>query len=282
MRKYNFKNDYKEYGFDNKDWNSFIYENFVNPAELENEEIKKLRSELELVYKTNRDLKKKVGELEKENEKIKFNPRNKKFSLKSIQENLENNYDFLSEEGLKSLLTAEYIYLNENEGIDFSSSYLQYIKTFEIELKKRVDIKDLTFGNLIERINQVGVFKNFINEIQKNRVVENRNRGAHSTIISKIECGRVRKLFLEEGWLERVIEYFEREKENNFDSSETSFVEFKIIKELDREIFNGKYYTCFSTLEGEYILTNKICNSGKISGNGRKIDLKGIEYILID
>ena len=68
--------------------------------------------------------------------------------------------------------------------------------------------ENITFGSLIEKIEQVRVFNSLIQELGKNRVIDNRNRGAHNGIIKKIECGRVRKVLIEEGWLRRVVEYF--------------------------------------------------------------------------
>ena len=166
--------------------------------------------ELELAQAINRDLRGKIAKLEGENKNLKENPRNKKYLLNNIRERIENEYDFLSKEGREILISTEYLYLNENEDIDYSGVYIGYIKLLEIELKGKVSVKEnITFGSLIEKIEQVRVFNSLVQELGKNRVIDNRNRGAHNGIIKKIECGRIRKVLIEEGWLRRVVEYFQ-------------------------------------------------------------------------
>ena len=187
-----------------------VYRFFSEGIDVENEEIKKLRLELELAQAINRDLRGKIAKLEGENKNLKENPRNKKYLLNNIRERIENEYDFLSKEGREILISTEYLYLNENEDIDYSGVYIGYIKLLEIELKGKVSVKEnITFGSLIEKIEQVRVFNSLVQELGKNRVIDNRNRGAHNGIIKKIECGRIRKVLIEEGWLRRVVEYFQ-------------------------------------------------------------------------
>ena len=195
--------------FNQEEFNKEVYRFFSEGIDVENEEIKKLRLELELAQAINRDLRGKIAKLEGENKNLKENPRNKKYLLNNIRERIENEYDFLSKEGREILISTEYLYLNENEDIDYSGVYIGYIKLLEIELKGKVSVKEnITFGSLIEKIEQVRVFNSLIQELGKNRVIDNRNRGAHNGIIKKIECGRVRKVLIEEGWLRRVVEYF--------------------------------------------------------------------------
>lgn len=195
--------------FNQEEFNEEVYRFFNEGIDVENEEIKKLRKELELAQAINRDLRGKIAKLEGENKNLKENPRNKKYLLNNIRERIEKEYDFLSEDGREILISTEYLYLNENEDIDYSGIYIGYIKLLEIELKGKVSVKEnITFGSLIEKIEQVRVFNSLIQELGKNRVIDNRNRGAHNGIIKKIECGRVRKVLIEEGWLRRVVEYF--------------------------------------------------------------------------
>ena len=195
--------------FNQEEFNKEVYRFFSEGIDVENEEIKKLRLELELAQAINRDLRGKIAKLEGENKNLKENPRNKKYLLNNIRERIENEYDFLSKEGREILISTEYLYLNENEDIDYSGVYIGYIKLLEIELKGKVSVKEnITFGSLIEKIEQVRVFNSLVQELGKNRVIDNRNRGAHNGIIKKIECGRVRKVLIEEGWLRRVVEYF--------------------------------------------------------------------------
>lgn len=195
--------------FNQEEFNEEVYRFFNEGIDVENEEIKKLRKELELAQAINRELRGKIDKLKGENKNLKENPRNKKYLLNNIRERIEKEYDFLSEDGREILISTEYLYLNENEDIDYSGIYIGYIKLLEIELKGKVSVKEnITFGSLIEKIEQVRVFNSLIQELGKNRVIDNRNRGAHNGIIKKIECGRVRKVLIEEGWLRRVVEYF--------------------------------------------------------------------------
>lgn len=196
--------------FNQEEFNKEVYRFFSEGIDVENEEIKKLRLELELAQAINRDLRGKIAKLEGENKNLKENPRNKKYLLNNIRERIENEYDFLSKEGREILISTEYLYLNENEDIDYSGVYIGYIKLLEIELKGKVSVKEnITFGSLIKKIEQVRVFNSLVQELGKNRVIDNRNRGAHNGIIKKIECGRIRKVLIEEGWLRRVVEYFQ-------------------------------------------------------------------------
>lgn len=213
-----------KYNFNVNEFNKEMYNVFSGYIDVENEEIKRLRKEIELLRIRNSHLKDEVTKLNRENKNLKENPRNKKYPLNSIRERVEREYDFLSEESRESLISAEYIFLNENEDIDFSGVYIGYIKLFEIELRGKLSLKEnLTFGSLIEKLEQARVFNGLIQELGKNRVIDNRNRGAHNGIIKKIECGRVRKVLIEEGWLRRVVEYFQEVDLNN---DEEKFEEF--------------------------------------------------------
>lgn len=196
--------------FNVNEFNKEIFEVFGGYVDVENEEIRRLRKELELLKIINSDLKSEVTKLRGENKSLKVNPKNKRYSIEIIKENIEKEYDFLSEESKESLVSAEYFFLNENEDIDYSGVYIGYIKLLEIELRKNLNIKEnITFGSLMEKVEQVRVFNGLIKELGKNRVIDNRNRGAHNGIIKKIECGRVRKVLLEEGWLRRIVDYFQ-------------------------------------------------------------------------
>lgn len=196
--------------FNENDFNKEMYDIFSGYVDVENEEIKKLRKEIELMRVRNNDLKMEVTKLRAENKNLKENPKNKKYLINDLREKIEKNYDFLSEESRETLISAEYIFLNEREDIDYSGVYIGYIKLLEIELKGKLSVKEnITFGSLMEKIEQVRVFNGLIQELGKNRVIDNRNRGAHHGVIKKIECGRLRKILIEEGWLRRIVEYFQ-------------------------------------------------------------------------
>lgn len=202
--------------FNVNEFNKEMYDVFSGYVDVENEEIRRLRKELELIKMRNNDLKLEVTRLKGENKSLKENPRNKKYSIEEVKSFVEREYEFLSKESRESLISAEYLFLNESEDIDYSGVYIGYIKLLEIELKGKLSVKEnITFGSLIEKIEQARIFNGLIQELGKNRVIDNRNRGAHNGIVKKIECGRIRKVLIEEGWLRRIVEYFQNEDFNS-------------------------------------------------------------------
>lgn len=202
--------------FNVNEFNKEMYDVFSGYVDVENEEIRRLRKELELIKMRNNDLKLEVTRLKGENKSLKENPRNKKYSIEEVKSFVERKYEFLSKESRESLISAEYLFLNESEDIDYSGVYIGYIKLLEIELKGKLSVKEnITFGSLIEKIEQTRIFNGLIQELGKNRVIDNRNRGAHNGIVKKIECGRIRKVLIEEGWLRRIVEYFQSEDFNS-------------------------------------------------------------------
>lgn len=202
--------------FNVNEFNKEMYDVFSGYVDVENEEIRRLRKELELIKMRNNDLKLEVTRLKGENKSLKENPRNKKYSIEEVKSFVEREYEFLSKESRESLISAEYLFLNESEDIDYSGVYIGYIKLLEIELKGKLSVKEnITFGSLIEKIEQTRIFNGLIQELGKNRVIDNRNRGAHNGIVKKIECGRIRKVLIEEGWLRRIVEYFQSEDFNS-------------------------------------------------------------------
>lgn len=204
--------------FNVNEFNKEMYDVFSGYVDVENEEIRRLRKELELIKMRNNDLKLEVTRLKGENKSLKENPRNKKYSIEEVKSFVEREYEFLSKESRESLISAEYLFLNESEDIDYSGVYIGYIKLLEIELKGKLSVKEnITFGSLIEKIEQTRIFNGLIQELGKNRVIDNRNRGAHNGIVKKIECGRIRKVLIEEGWLRRIVEYFQNEDFNSED-----------------------------------------------------------------
>ena len=187
-----------------------VYSFFSGCVDVENEEIKRLNKKIELLQMRNDNLAIEILKLKRENKNLKENPKNKKYSLEKLRGIAEEKYDFLSKESRESLISAEYIFLNETEDIDYSGAYISYIKPLEIELRGKLSINgNITFGNLMEKIEQVRIFNGLVQELGKNRVIDNRNRGAHSGVIKKIECGRLRKVLIEEGWLRRIVEFFQ-------------------------------------------------------------------------
>lgn len=196
--------------FNKNRFNEEVYSFFSGCVDVENEEIKRLSKKIELLQMRNDNLEVEIVKLKRENKNLKENPKNKKYSLEKLRRIVEEKYDFLSKESRESLISAEYIFLNETEDIDYSGVYINYIKPLEIELRGKLSINgNITFGNLMEKIEQVRIFNGLLQELGKNRVIDNRNRGAHSGVIKKIECGRLRKVLIEEGWLRRIVEFFQ-------------------------------------------------------------------------
>lgn len=196
--------------FNKNRFNEEVYSFFSGCIDVENEEIKRLSKKIELLQMRNDNLEIEIVKLKRENKNLKENPKNKKYSLEKLRRIVEEKYDFLSKESRESLISAEYIFLNETEDIDYSGTYISYIKPLEIELRGKLSINgNITFGNLMEKIEQVRIFNGLVQELGKNRVIDNRNRGAHSGVIKKIECGRLRKVLIEEGWLRRIVEFFQ-------------------------------------------------------------------------
>ena len=81
--------------FNQEEFNEEVYRFFNEGIDVENEEIKKLRKELELAQAINRELRGKIDKLKGENKNLKENPRNKKYLLNNIRERIEKEYDFL-------------------------------------------------------------------------------------------------------------------------------------------------------------------------------------------
>lgn len=200
----------KRSNFNDKKFNEDVYESFAAYIDVENEEIKKLQKEIEKLNLLNKELKAENDKLKKEIKKLKENPQNKKYPIGEIRKKIQKEYDFLCEESREALISVEYMYLNEREDMDFSGVYMGYLKPLEIELKKRIKLDRVTtLGSLLDKLEEARIFKGLVKILDKDKVIRNRNRGAHRGSIKKIECGKIRKTLLEEGWLRRVVDYFD-------------------------------------------------------------------------
>ncbi|TDT72507.1 hypothetical protein EV215_0317 [Hypnocyclicus thermotrophus] len=244
-----------------------------NVDEIYNEESKKqlekLQNEIQQLKKENRKLKK-----EKEN----IGNTNKKYGYDSIYNKLKSKYNFLLDRSIVSLATAEYLYKNEtNNKMDYSIIYINYIKTLEIELKRVYQYNNtkLTFGNIINRLEKNPLFKTFVYAINKQKVVQTRNIAIHKRVISKMECGKIRKLLIEDDWLSRIAYLLnEVDKENKMVK-----INMKIIEKKDIITINGKNYTHYITDGDIDIISLKTNLNGKLVGTGEIIEYQCEEYI---
>lgn len=195
-----------------------------------------------------------------------------------IRRNIEKNYTYISSEGIKTLSTAEYLYENERGNLDYASIYLQYVKVIEMELKDRLGIGDrYTFGNLLNKLESYDVFRTFIKRIKEERILEVRNRAAHLSPITRNECGKIRKLLLEDRWLNNLLMMFDGME---ITKNEEVEIDSYIYKTIGYERYNGVLYNCY---EGEvgYILSDKRMSENRVVGKGKIVYIKGIEYILV-
>lgn len=249
----------------------------VNFKEFENRESKKIIEELSQKNKKlvqDRDsLILQIRRLEKE--------LNKKEDLEyeKILKNFKSRFLSSSENAIKSLATAEYLFLNEGNKIDYSGVFLNYLKAFEIELRNKLDkTNKMTFGKLLNRLKGILELKTFIAALEKIDILELRNKGVHNKLISKLECGKLRKLLLEERWFDRVNQILNdlEEDKNIITTRILNIQEFEGL-----EMHNGKKYLCFRSKEDVYVLSQINLNFGIREVRGEFINIYGIDYIKI-
>ncbi|SJZ95965.1 hypothetical protein SAMN02745174_02088 [Cetobacterium ceti] len=257
------------------------YEDIINHfyqfdmSEYDNKVAKRLNSQLE---KENQSLRKKLKDLKREFEKYKnINLKNHSFEI--LKEKLQNRYSTLTEESIKVLTTGEYLFLNEKIDMDYSPIYINYIKVLELEIKNKLNICDkLTFGGLIEKIGNIYEFKTFVDILTKNKIIEMRNRATHLSQLKKSECGKIRTILFDEGWLERllsILENLNKEKEREIE------LNIYILDTDGCEFFKNRLYTVCITLDHRRILSNKNIKFGKFKGKGKEIEYNNLNYILI-
>ena len=240
-------------------------------------ELNTLKDENERLKKENRNLSKhmKVVEIQKK-EKT-----SKKVSYEEILISTRKKYEFLGESSKSAIASAEYIFLNESTtGFDYSGTYINYVKALEIELKRvfgKTNEK-LTFGNLMEKLRKNPNFKGFVDRIEAEKVGEVRNSAVHTRPISKYECGKIRKIILEDGWLDRISFLVEESLKVKKDS----YIEYDmfIIEKIGKQFVNGKNYVHYHT-DGDMDLLSQNANlKDFIKGKGKVIK-KDAQYFII-
>jgi hypothetical protein len=255
----------------------FDLDNYHN--QVAKEKIRLLTIELEKMKIENKKLKTKIKYLEKQNNII---PHEKfKISFEQIQNDLRNLYPELSNEGLKTLATAEHLFKNEKSNLDYSNIYSSYIKMLEIEIKKSIPSKrQSTFGALLIELKKRNNFKTFIDVLDANKIIEIRNRGVHSRTINKTECGNLRKILLEEGWLRRVLHLLIEEALEK-EEGKIMKIETLIVAKEHRIKIGKVFYNTYLTSNYEYLLSESPLAIGSYSGEGKIIEIDDLEYILL-
>jgi len=204
----------------------------------------------------------------------------KRRSFDEIINELKEEYLELSEISLKALATAEYLFRNENSNMDYATIYSEYVKVLEIEFKKKtVARRKNTFGSMLGELKKKKEFKTFVEALEINRIKEIRNKGTHSRVVNKTECGIIRKLLIDEGWLRRIL-YLLTEEQNQKVISK-KLIETMILSTEEKLKVGTKYYNNYLTDSGEYILTKSMLHIGTFYGEGEVVEINDLEYIML-
>lgn len=186
----------------------------------DNSEIKSLRNNnkslenhKKILKEENIKLKEKELELSREIEhKFTENLFNKKYI--DVEKEIFNRYKLLSPLGIKTLALAEYSFENIDKDIDdYSGIYLYYCKVIEIELKEYILTRpknyflerELTFGKILNEIEQYYQFKKITVKLKKIKAIKLRNDAAHIGIISKNDCIALRNFLINEKGLIDIL-----------------------------------------------------------------------------
>lgn len=150
---------------------------------------------------------KKLIKIKESNEELIKSKSFKKTAYKDIIEKLREKYYSLSGNSITAVATAEYLYINETDiMIDYTGVYVNYVKALEIELKRvfRIEREKTNFGDLIKKLSKDSLFRTFVQKLEHEKVLMTRNKAVHQKPISKVECGKIRKLLIEDNWLDRI------------------------------------------------------------------------------
>jgi chaperonin cofactor prefoldin len=240
-------------------------------------EIETLRDENQSLKKENKKL---INNIKTVEIKVKDNS-NKKLPYDKIREDIYRKYSFLTDSSKIALLNAEYTFLNENSGgYDYSGAYVSYVKALEIELRRVFNFKKekLTFGNLLEKLKKHPEFKTFVDIIEKEKVGEIRNFAVHTRPIAKFECGKIRKLLVEEKWLDRITFLVEE----SFKEKLNSDIDFDlyIFKKDGYQYYNNKSYNKYSTDGPMDLLALKGDLGHFVKGKGKIVKI-GANYFIV-
>lgn len=261
-------------------------------------EIAKLFYEFSIDDLNNEQAKKTIYELEKNNEiyktqikllkselknKKESNMNKKKFTFEEVELEIMKQFTELSSESLITLSSAEYLFKNETAGkLDYTGVYINYIKTMEIELRRvfyNVD-DNVTLGKLITKLNQDPLFKTFAERLEKENVIGIRNKAVHSTPISKHQCGKIRQILLEDGWLKRILHLLKIKTVVN-DTQKIHFNGY-ILKKVGTVIINSISFYKYETIDDIDVLSRHGLICGMYKEDVKLITHQGIDYYLLD
>jgi len=253
---------------------------------VDNVQDKEVKKEITALKNENERLRHENKKLEKHMKKVEVHKKEKFYkniSYSEIINNIRKKYSFLGENSKISLATAEYLFLNETlSAIDYSASYINYVKAFEIELKRVLGKSNekLTFGSLMEKLKLNSMFKTFVERIEKDNVGKIRNIAVHNKAISKNECGKLRKLLVEDAWMDRISFLVEE----SLKEKEESLVEFDtfIIKKVGNKNIKGKNYSHYHTDGDMDILSKDSSLKDFIKGNGKVKKIEAQYFIVLE
>lgn len=231
----------------------------------------------------NSKIKEKIVMLEKELELSKKRSerlkREARVSTVSIKNEFEKECDYLLPEAKNAFKTADYMFNTQKVDMDYSGVYLLYAKGIEIQLRSYLGVSKSTFGSLIMRLRNIEGCEKLATFMLKNRIIYMRNRGVHRKKITKQDCGKLRKIIVEEKWLEKVHMAFHAGFSRRYEEKKVKFSSY-IYKAEGLEQYGKGLYRCYIA-DNAYILSNKLLENGRVTGIGKKVLIKGIEYIVI-
>lgn len=227
--------------------------------------VENLKEENKRLNKENKRLHK-ITDSQKSNAKEKIL---KKVSYDEVHKSIKERFSFLTDNSIIAISSAEYLYLNETHfQIDYSGAYVNYIKALEIELRRVYEMKHekVTFGSLMKKLGQNSIFKTFVSKVEREGLVQVRNLAIHKRAVSKQECGKVRKLLLDDGWLDR-ISFLVQETFKDTTSREM-FFQGRINERVGTLFLNNTNYNRYTTDQNIDILSTKRNLSGYIKKKG--------------
>lgn len=267
-----------EYGKEFENIANLFYE--FDLEKYEDNQLKQMNTELE---NRNRELSLELKKIRSELEKIKNGQLfSQKKSYGDIFDEVTRDYGFLTEKSRHSLATAEYLYLNERVNMDYTGVYISYLKIIEIELREKLDLRNKsTLGSVFEAIEKIPELKTFTRAVYNSRILETRNKAVHTTSINKNECGKLRKILIEDNWLDNLKFILE---EIAPDKKEIKQVELDLlITNVDGyQRYMNKNHICYETQEGYYLLSQVGLELGYSKIRGHLVEINGIEYIKVE
>jgi hypothetical protein len=165
--------------------------------------------------------------------------------------------------------------------IDYTGVYVNYVKALEIELKRvfRIEREKTNFGDLIKKLSEDSLFRTFVQKLEHEKVLMTRNKSVHQRPISKVECGKIRKLLIEDNWLDRISFLVEESlKERN---NKELFFEGVIGDKIGFLNIDGIKYNRYETDLEIDVISSKNNLKGEMKLAGISKIYKNEEFILI-